>query len=123
MIRLLATPCLVAAAIGALPVAASEPGASAAVRPARAAFDPAIVIVRADGLDLATVDGRARLDARIARAAAQVCDPEPEARSLRLDEARRSCIEATIAASQPARARAISEHRARGQATAALRAD
>ncbi len=114
---------LVAAAIGPAPLAATEPATGAAFRAASATFNPAEVIIRTSQLDLTTVEGRARLDARIARAAEAVCDPEPNARSTALDAARAECVEATIAASQPARARAIAEHRARGQATAAILRD
>jgi UrcA family protein len=122
--KLVAILYLVAAATGVSPLAATEsteatmPGVIARGIPAAAS--PAAVLIRTAGLDLTTVEGRARLDARIARAAEAVCDPEPNARSRALDAARASCVEATIAASQPARARAIAEHRNRGQATAAL---
>ncbi len=119
-----AIPYLVGAAIGLAPLAASEPAtALAAARGMPPQFDPAAVLIRTRGLDLTTVEGRARLDARIARAAREVCDPEPAARSPALDSARADCVAATIAASQPGRSRAIAEHRARGQATAAILPD
>lgn len=122
--KLAAILYLVGAAIGATPLAATEPTVpGVTARGIPAAFMPAGVLIRTNGLDLTTVEGRARLDARIARAAEAVCDPEPNARSAALDAARAACVEATIAASQPARARAIAEHRNRGLATAAVRSN
>ncbi|WP_448582534.1 UrcA family protein [Thermaurantiacus sp.] len=119
--KLAAILSLVAAATGTSLLAAPQadvPGVLARGLPAAAW--PAAVRIRTDGLDLTTVEGRARLDLRIARAAAAVCDPEPNARAQALDKARAACVEATIAATEPARRRAIAEHRARGQKTAAL---
>ncbi len=93
------TPCLVAAAVGLLP-------ASAPANPRLVAGSPAIVLSTA-GLDLTTTTGRARLDRRIARAAALLCDPEPALRSQALDAARAECIAETVRAAGPARAAAI----------------
>lgn len=119
--KLVAIPYLVAAATGLAPLAATEPTVPGVIaRGIPAAASPAAILIRTEGLDLTTVEGRARLDARILRAAEAVCDPEPNARAPSLDAARAACVEATVKASQPARDRAIAEHRRRGVATAAL---
>jgi UrcA family protein len=110
-----AIPCLVAAAVGFAPAAAT------ALRPDPGS-EPVLVVPTRD-LDLTTVEGRAALDRRIVRAASQICNVHPTDQSPRMAAARADCLAATVREARPFRAQAIAAHRARGGATAAVARD
>ncbi|MFZ4688907.1 MAG: UrcA family protein [Polymorphobacter sp.] len=68
--------------------------------PAGAAETPRIASIDTRGFDLASSQGRARVEAQVRRAAARVCDSGDQ-RSLRGLAATRACTETAMAAAMP----------------------
>jgi UrcA family protein len=76
------------------------------------------VLVTANGLDLATAEGRAALDTRIATAAQSVCRPD-DLRDMKALANRAACQRAAIASAQPMKETLVARAEAREQLAAA----
>ncbi|MCS6986166.1 MAG: UrcA family protein [Sphingomonadaceae bacterium] len=107
----IALACLVAAAVGPVPAAASDLRMNWHPRPA--------LTVRTADLDLTTAQGRATLDRRIHRAARAICTPTGLGLTPALEAQRMACIDATVRAARPARLAAIRDQAARSPAALA----
>jgi UrcA family protein len=104
--------CLALAAAGTFPAAAASP--------ARLPVGAPLTVSTSD-LNLTTVDGRARLDSRIARAADRLCAPPyPGIQTAEVRTAYQACVAETIAAAAPMREAAILAQRQQAYQTAAV---